>query len=1006
VLAAGPCYVFVSRLPWSLETGDWERCASIAEKAGATVVLGDWDSEQSHREAAHAYLIQEGFRYAITIDCDEVVEPLLLENLLKIAKAELADAVHVQMDTYWKSAEYVIRPREALTPVMLIDLLSTQFLYIREFEAKRRLVLTQGHGVLHHLSYAGPNERIIRKISTWSHKDEVIEGWYGNVWLGWDSNKMLRNLHPTHPAAYGMTERIALPDALKGIVIEPRAPLEVGSLPPTTSIVIPLKGGEADIKQCLDSLSLCQDLFDDVVIVDNASTDKATDIAETYPFVRLIRNAQNEGFGRACNQGFWASIGTAVVFLNSDTVVPRAGLARLLESLWSSGSIAAAGPYTNNCGHLQRIVPTYTTFDTLDLFAEDFSTKATSDLEVDMLVGFCVAVRRSVLDELGVFDERFGIGTFEDNDLCYRLRRSGYRLVIATRSYVHHHGSRTLGTMPNYGEILAENERKFITKWRDDLDTGFASSLSGLQAAPIVFNAERHPDRILKEIRELAHRADVSLCMIVKDEERTLDACLSSAKAYFNQIIVVDTGSTDRTIEIAKSHGVEVYEHPWEDSFSTARNYSMQYAKGRWIFWMDADDTLPRHTGESILRAAVGAPQEVAGFVIPVQFVEEGAGAGTRVDHVKLFRNVPGLAFEGRIHEQILSSLREHGEIARIEAVVLHSGYDTSDQGQKKKRERDFKLLALDAEERPNHPFVLFCYGMTYHYTDEHELAIGMLTRSIEHSNPKESHLRKAYALKSVSLKKLDRKEEALKVIFDGIEAVGDDPELRFQAALILTELGRLEEAREQYLLTAEDVSGHFSSLDIGILGFKRYHNLAVICDQLGSYAEARDWWLKALEAAPTFLPSAFELFDAALKHNDPAIAGKCLECVLQTEGPRHNWLKMSEKLALSIGGPEYADWTLRKALIDYPHSREVRLALTRFYLSQERVQEAIPHLRELNHEGVAEAAYFLGVIDIRSGRFATALQWMERAFQLNPNHQDTLTQIENLRRMLSQKPE
>src|SRR5690606_28818571 len=118
-------------------------------------------------------------------------------------------------------------------------------------------------------------------------------------------------------------------------------------------------------------------------------------------------------------------------------------------------------------------------------------------------------------------------------------------------------------------------------------------------------------------------------------------------------------------------------------------------------------------------------------FVVPVKFVDK-VGSGTQVDHVKLFRNVPGLECEGRIHDQILPSLRKHpGNIGRISEVVLHSGYDTSEDGQKKKRDRDVRLLSMDLDERPGHPFVLFNIGMTEHYANNHVDAITWFDRCL-----------------------------------------------------------------------------------------------------------------------------------------------------------------------------------------------------------------------------------------------------------------------------------
>jgi len=126
-----------------------------------------------------------------------VIEPHLLEHLQQIAAAGLAERVYVHMDTYWKSPQYVIRPRERLTPVVMIDVQKVDHVHIREYTGGRAMVLGPEYGVIHHLSYAGPDERILRKISTWSHREEFVEEWYRRVWQGWDSDKLMRNLHPT-----------------------------------------------------------------------------------------------------------------------------------------------------------------------------------------------------------------------------------------------------------------------------------------------------------------------------------------------------------------------------------------------------------------------------------------------------------------------------------------------------------------------------------------------------------------------------------------------------------------------------------------------------------------------------------------------------------------------------------------------------------------------------------------------------------------------------------------
>lgn len=1010
-----PRFVFVSRKDWKGGSGDWEQSVKIAEAEGATVVLGDWQSETEHRRSAYVHLLENGFTHSIIADSDEIVEPQLLEHLIRIAEGELADRVYVEWDTYWKSPQYVIRPRERFTPCILIDLRAASHAHTRDFEGGRGLFLNASYGIIHHLSYAGCDERIWKKITTWGHRDEVASHWWERIWKGWDQDKLMQSLHPTHPPAYGFAQRIQPPELFYSTGVLPPASEETKPAPkpkkwPKISIVIPAHGGQEDLDLCMSSLIACKDLLDEIIVVDNGSLPR---LKAAKP-AKLICNKTNEGFARACNKGLAESKGDVVIFLNSDTVVPRVGLIRLIESLMSSGSVAAAGPYTNNCGHFQRIEPTYTSTGTLDLFAEDFAGRLAEDIDTDMLVGFCLAVKRSALDEVGDFDERFGLGTFEDNDLSYRLRRAGYRLVISSHSFIHHEGSKTMrriesatsssADLPtvNFEKTLQENHRIYLSKWREDLESGFASTLSGLSSEKIRFDTSKKPEARHEAIRQLVEQADISLCMIAKNEERVIRDCLESARPFFKEILFLDTGSEDRTVEIAQECGAQVRRTVWPESFAQARTESMKGASGKWIMWIDADDTIPFSCGEEIVRAIAHAPEDIIGFVVPVRFVEE-QGFGTEVDHVKIFRNYPGLEWEGRIHEQILPSLRriaaEHGQvegkIARLNAYVLHSGYDTSDAGQAKKRERDEKLLKLDLEERPNHPFVLFNLGMTAHYTHDHETAVEWFERCIEHSTDAESHVRKAYALWGASLRLLDRLEEAKRVLNEGLVRVHEDPEIQFHLAQIAFTEGEFDLAEKLYsnVLNA-DISGYFTSIDPAILGYKTRHNLALVELAKGDYAKARDHWLQALESSGK-QEIASTLFDTAMDHLDIETARQMLRWTIQHNGLSEAWANIVCRLSI-YAGLDPAIY-LRQALESEPQNLGVHKVLSTELLNSGRHEEALPHLHYLQANGIAEGAYFLGILSQEMGDFAKAEGWYQRAHHLNPGHQDTITRLAQL---------
>lgn len=192
------------------------------------------------------------------------------------------------------------------------------------------------------------------------------------------------------------------------------------------------------------------------------------------------------------------------------------------------------------------------------------------------------------------------------------------------------------------------------------------------------------------------------------------------------------------------------------------------------------------------------------------------------VDHVKLFRNLPGLEWEGHIHEQILPSLRaQGGEIARLDCVVLHSGYDTSTDGQERKRVRDFKLLNLDLQERPQHPFVHFNMGMTLHYIGEFEPAVTYLRNAIRYAERHESHVRKAYALLVQSLLRVGRVQDSMEAVSEGLASVGEDPELFLLRAELRHRLGDRDGALSD-CLAIRDLPATFQSIDMMAVKLRR----------------------------------------------------------------------------------------------------------------------------------------------------------------------------------------
>ncbi len=287
--------------------------------------------------------------------------------------------------------------------------------------------------------------------------------------------------------------------------------------------------------------------------------------------------------------------------------------------------------------------------------------------------------------------------------------------------------------------------------------------------------------------------------MIVRDEEDKIAACLESIAPYVDEMIVVDTGSNDRTREVALRCGARVFDFPWTESFAEARNQSLAQAQGKWIFWMDADDVITPECGRQLRGLIHRHPNADAAYLMQVH-IPPGPGefSGSLVDHVKLFPSRPDLRFEHRIHEQILPALRRVGVAIELSDVfVTHQNYDRSPEGQAKKRRRDFHLLELDLKDHPHHPFVLFNLGMTWLYaTKEYELAAHYLRRSLSGSHPEDSIVRKAYALLTASRIGQQDWVEALQANEEGRRHYPDDAELLFQAGQLYQQVGRFDQAR------------------------------------------------------------------------------------------------------------------------------------------------------------------------------------------------------------------
>lgn len=496
-------------------------------------------------------------------------------------------------------------------------------------------------------------------------------------------------------------------------------------------------------------------------------------------------------------------------------------------------------------------------------------------------------------------------------------------------------------------------------------------------------------------------RPRLSLCMIVRDNENTLEPCLASIRPWVDEMVVVDTGSKDKTLEIAKSFGARIFHFPWCDDFSAARNESLRHARGEWLFWMDSDDTIDEENGRKLRQLAYGQHEPgTLGYVMQVHCPDGGNGTSelTVVDHVKMFRNHPDLRFEGRIHEQVLMPIRRlGGEVEWTDIFVVHSHADQTADGRRKKYERDLRILGLDLEDRPAHPFVLFNLGMTYSDMGEHDEAVKYLQQCLQVSDPGESHVRKVYALLVNSLRGLGRKDDARKACERGRQIYPDDPELLFREGMLHHESGRYWEAVASYRAALRNGDNrHFSSIDRGIVGFKARHNLAVTYRDMGELGLAEVEWRHVLDEVPTYRPAWKALGDVLIAQGKLATAEVEIGRMQQHEALVCDALLLMADLMVGRGDLTGARGCAEEAVRRFPDAMDPVQCLCRLLFEHGDPSEAEKALSKLIERDPEDGAahHNLGLVYLRLGQPTLAAESFRSSLHVRPGSVNTWEQL------------
>ena len=734
-------------------------------------------------------------------------------------------------------------------------------------------------------------------------------------------------------------------------------------------IIVPLLNGLEYTKKMVASVKKYTPLPHQLVLVDNGSVDGTRpyiqELAHQDPVhYRSLLNESNKGYAGGMNTGLKAIIAEPweyALFFNNDVIVTPRWLEKLIRAIEMPedkcylAPIGMAGPVSNFAGGKQGVQVRLSSDpceEEIVAFAQRWETEHANQFsEVSALMGLCLLVKREVIERVGMFDEQFFPGMWEDQDICKRSRLAGYKHVIAVDDFVWHFGSKTIkeGGADAGRKMFDENRARFYAKWNGLLKHGQPKPVVGmlrvrnqakyiqrtLDAAGtfckeiVVLDGKsddgtyeicrRHPKVVRVEQREPPiekggaeaddrnlllqmakernpcflfamdgdeifearaasavqhmldfnavdidlfcfhvftfwddeghYRADgiwggmmqgrlfrnlpnqkiyyrkemgevhcgshpfvpdearsftflrlkhfgyvdraqrerkykwytendrnkseamilggyspyykklyygteqhivedkdfyrhlidekgmvkkawsednsVCLTMIAKNEEERIAHAINSVRPIVQQVVLVDTGSTDKTVEIAKRLGAEVYHYPWRDDFSGPRNLSLRVARTRWILRLDADEYIDPNDVAKLWWLAQDDNVDVWVFTIHNYLQDSILGSNAKwaiSETCRMYKNDPRFYFQGLVHEEIDESVfaaQARGEkiqTARSPVLLYHEGYLKNRKYVKDKLSRYFRMNLAQAKLTPDKPLPHHALALQYFY--------------------------------------------------------------------------------------------------------------------------------------------------------------------------------------------------------------------------------------------------------------------------------------------------
>jgi len=373
--------------------------------------------------------------------------------------------------------------------------------------------------------------------------------------------------------------------------------------------------------------------------------------------------------------------------------------------------------------------------------------------------------------------------------------------------------------------------------------------------------------------------AKISACVITKNETKNIKRCLQSVKNIVNEMIVVDTGSTDDTVTIAEQLGAKVFYYQWNNDFAAARNYALDQATGDWIIFLDADEYIAAETIKNVRKVIekIHGNRKIEAIRCQMNNLE-GVNGPLRSANpcIRIFRHSPVIRYKGRVHETVFKYENpvKPGNVTNQMILIYHTGYTKENMIEKVRRN-----TAIIEDEVQNG----IIRNMTYSYLSDGCWRDGKFEKSVEYARKAIKQLEHLYSeldykpyiflISSMTQLKTYREEVVTASCDEAIGKFPHHPEIWMFVGLYYRSIGRCEKSLAA-LLKAEETNASYSDFnrnnDFYALRPEVYLNIAQIYEMKNQSAQALDYYTKVLQLEK-FNQVTFDGIVFLIRKQDPA---------------------------------------------------------------------------------------------------------------------------------------